>query len=454
MPETRTQIRCPNCRNPIQARVEQLVDVGQDPGSKARLLSGALNRIRCPVCGFEGQVATPLVYHDPAKELLLTHIPVEIDLSRDDQERAIGQLIKQVMDHLPPEGRKAYLLQPQKVLTVQGLLERVLEADGITREEIEAQQAKMRLFMQLLETSQENLPQFVAEHDADLDAGFFQLASLALQTAKESQANAHAAERLEAALSLSTFGKRIQAQEAEVRLAAESLRQAGESLTREKLLELFMSAPNDDRVLALSNLTGPALDYSFFQLLTERIDRASGEDRERIASLRQRILEITQELDKAQQARAAEAAALLRSLVSAEDLPKAVQQALPLIDEIFLGILQANLRAASDRNEPTVVDRLREIDRLIRKAVRESLPPSLQLAQDLLGMDNEAEATARLEASAGQIDDQLLSALMSSAQRMEQEGQTEQAARIRHLHRHALRLAMRAKMSGPGTAAV
>ncbi|OGO67628.1 MAG: hypothetical protein A2Z37_12980 [Chloroflexi bacterium RBG_19FT_COMBO_62_14] len=97
-----------------------------------------------------------------------------------------------------------------------------------------------------------------------------------------------------------------------------------------------------------------------------------------------------------------------------------------------------------------MVDRLREIDRLIRKAVRESLPPSLQLAQDLLAMADEAEATAKLEASVGQIDDQLLSALMSSAQRMEQEGQTEQAARIRHLHRHALRLAMRAKMSGHG----
>src|SRR3972149_6475189 len=250
MPGTLTQIRCPNCRTPVQARIEQLIDVGREPSAKARFLSGTSNHIRCPVCGYEGQVATPLVYHDPAKELLLTHMPVEIGLSRDDQERAIGQLMKQVMDHLPPEGRKAYLLQPQEVLTVQGLLERVLEADGITREEIEAQQAKMRLFMQLLETSQEGLPQFVAEHDTDLDAGFFQLASLALQTAKESPANAPAAERLEAALSLSTFGKQIQAQEAEVRLAAESLRQAREALTREKLLELVLSAPHDDRGLA------------------------------------------------------------------------------------------------------------------------------------------------------------------------------------------------------------
>jgi hypothetical protein len=53
-------------------RIEQLVDAESDPGSKARLLSGALNRVRCPVCSWEGQLAAPLVYHDPAHELLLT----------------------------------------------------------------------------------------------------------------------------------------------------------------------------------------------------------------------------------------------------------------------------------------------------------------------------------------------------------------------------------------------
>jgi len=454
MPGTLTQIRCPNCRNPVQARIEQLIDVGREPSAKARFLSGTSNHIRCPVCGYEGQVATPLVYHDPAKEMLLTHIPVEIGLNRDDQERAIGGLIKQVMDHLPPEARKAYLLQPQEVLTLQGMMERVLQADGITREEIEAQQAKMRLFMQLLETSEENLSSFVSEHDSELDAGFFQLASLALQTAREPQANKAAAKRLEAALSLSSLGERIQAQEAEVRLAAESLRQTGEGLTREKLVDLFIDAPNDDRVLALANLTGPALDYSFFQLLSDRIDKSAGEKKERLAALRARILDITQELDKAQEARAAQAAAELRSIMEADDLSAAVKQALPMIDELFLGILQANLRAASERKETAVADRLTEIDRLIRQAVREALPPSLQLAQEILGMDDEAEATSRLEASIDQIDERLLSALMSSAQRMEQEGQAAQADRFRRLHRHALRLAMRTRMADPGTADV
>ena len=84
-----TQNRCPNCSNPIQAQIMQLVDVGQDPSAKARLLSGSLNHVQCGVCGYQGQVATPMVYHDPEKELLLTFIPIEINMPKDEQEGAI-----------------------------------------------------------------------------------------------------------------------------------------------------------------------------------------------------------------------------------------------------------------------------------------------------------------------------------------------------------------------------
>jgi hypothetical protein len=113
MVQSLTQIKCPNCQSPIQASIEQLIDVGQDPSAKARLLSGNLNRTLCPVCGFEGQLASPLVYHDPEHELLLTYIPVELGIAKNEQERILGQLINLVMGRLQPEQRKAYLLQPQ-----------------------------------------------------------------------------------------------------------------------------------------------------------------------------------------------------------------------------------------------------------------------------------------------------------------------------------------------------
>src|SRR5512137_412484 len=188
MPRALTQVRCPNCKAPVQAALEQLVDVGEDPSAKARLLSGSLNLVRCPSCGFEGALATPLVYHDASKELLLTFAPVELGLKKDDQERALGQLLQQVLNRLPPEKRKAYLLQPQAMLTQQGLIDRILAADGVTKEQIEAQRARLRLFEDLLRKPEADVQGFVEANDAELGAEFFQLASLSLQATAEPQA--------------------------------------------------------------------------------------------------------------------------------------------------------------------------------------------------------------------------------------------------------------------------
>ncbi|NWF65545.1 MAG: hypothetical protein HXY38_14710 [Chloroflexi bacterium] len=72
---TQTQIACPRCKQMITANVEQLFDVTADSQAKQRLLSGQVNHARCPYCGYQGRLATPVVYHDNEKELLLTFFP-------------------------------------------------------------------------------------------------------------------------------------------------------------------------------------------------------------------------------------------------------------------------------------------------------------------------------------------------------------------------------------------
>ena len=448
MVQSLTQIQCPNCQSPIQASIEQLIDVGQDPSAKARLLSGNLNRTQCPVCGFEGQLASPLVYHDPEHELLLTYIPVELGIAKNEQERILGQLINQVMSHLQPEQRKGYLLQPQAVLTLQGLVERILEADGVTREEIEAQRAKMRLFEDLLRTPEEELEAFVTSNDEALDSSFFQLASLTIQVTNEPQAQHAASIRLERALELSSFGKRLKMQEAELEAATESLKAAGEGLTREKILDLLIEAPNQERVVALVNLTRPALDYTFFQDLTERIDGEEGASKERLQELRQRILEITEQIDKVQEARTAQTAALIKSLVEAEDLDASIQSALPMVDDLFLGILEANIRVAKERGQDETLARLEMIRDRIQTMIQESLPPNLQLAQKLLSTKDENQAQTLLEGSPDLIDDQFLNTLMATADRFEKSGEDENADWMKTLYRLALRISMKAKLKG------
>jgi CpXC protein len=448
MPRALTQVRCPNCKAPVQAAVEQLIDVGEDPSAKARLLSGSLNMVRCATCGFEGALAVPLVYHDAGKELLLTFTPVELGLKKDDQERMLGQLINQVVNRLPPEKRKAYLLQPQAILTRQGLVERILAADGVTKEQLDAQRTRLRLFEDLLRTPESDLKSFVDAHNAELGAEFFQLASLSLQATAEPRAREAAMTRLEQVLDMTSYGRQLAEQEAELTAAAESLQQAGKDLTRERLLALLIQAPGAERVLALAGLARPVLDYSFFQMLSERIEAAQGDEKTKLGLLRQQLLDFTQQLDKVREARAAQSASLLRSIMQAPNLDQALASALPYIDELFLGILEANLRAARERNDTATLQRLEEIDRRLRDAVERAMPAGLRLAQKVLDTDDEAQAHALLEAETSAIDDQLVSALLAAAQKLDEAGEAEDGQRVRRLYRTALRLSMQAKAKG------
>ena len=448
MTQTMSQIQCPSCKSPIHAPLEQLIDVGDDASAKARLLSGSLNRVQCPACGFEGQISSPLVYHDPEHELLLTFFPIELNVPKNEQERIIGKIINQAVNRLPPEKKKGYLFQPQNIFTMQGFIERILEADGITKEEIEAQRARMRLFEDLVNTPEDKLETFISEHDDELDEMFFQLASLTLQATKDPQAREAVNHRIQQGLIFSSYGQKIQAQEAELQAAVESLGKVGADLSREDILKLLVEAPSDDRVVALVNLIRPALDYSFFMLLAEQIDSAEGDKQELLTALRERILDLTQQIDKLQEARVARAASLLKSIIEAQDLDQALQSALPLIDDLFISILQANIQAAKEGNDQEKLLKLETIDLRIKELILQSLPQGIQYAQEILSIDDEDDATSLLEDSPDRIDDQFLGALIATAERLEEAEDRSDAERVRRLFRQALRLSMKAKLHG------
>ena len=120
MPKIQTS--CPNCQQPIVADIHQVIDVKQDPRLKDILLSGGLNLAQCQVCGFQGQIPVPLVYHDGEKELLLTFSPPDAKKTMEEKESALAPLLKRVTDSLTPEERKGYLFQPKAMLTMNTIL--------------------------------------------------------------------------------------------------------------------------------------------------------------------------------------------------------------------------------------------------------------------------------------------------------------------------------------------
>jgi hypothetical protein len=298
----RTVVNCPNCKRPVQAEIQQLFDLNQDPSAKQKLLSGAFNLIQCPNCGFRGAAAMPIVYHDPDKELLLTFVPPELALPSNEQERIVGGLINQVMNHLPQEKRKAYLLQPQQTLTMQGLIERVLEADGITKEMLQAQQQRLSLIQRLLLASSVDIQkELIHQEDQSIDEQFFALLDRLIEVSMaggDEQSAQKLGELQKIVMEESTFGRELSHQVREVEAALASLREAGQSLDRKKLLELVIDAPNEERLRALVSFARAGMDYQFFQLLSERIDRARGDGRARLVKLRDTLLQYTQEYDR------------------------------------------------------------------------------------------------------------------------------------------------------------
>ena len=444
MPPLKTQVLCPNCRSPVMATIEQLFDVAQDPAAKQRFLSGRFNLINCPNCRFQGQASTLLVYHDPDKELLLSYTPMELGLPQAEQEKALGKLVNEVINKLPQEKRKGYLLSPKPALTLQGMIERVLEGEGITREMLDAQRSRAQLAQKFLTLPAEQWPALAKEHDAELDAMFFQMLTATLEAAalEGNQAGAEQMLALRNKLSeLSSFGAQARKRQQTLENTARELQALGNKLTKDKLLELVMKAEGEDQLAAYVSLVRPLMDYSFFEALTRRVDKTKDAEHDRLAKLRDTLLQLTQEVDQAEQARVAEASHLLRALLEAPNLEQAVVENMPRLDDTFMAVLNANMEAAQKAGRRDILQRLEQINQTIVQLMQESAPPEVRFINDLLQM-GDADAEAALKSRVAEVSPPVVEAMNYISESLRQNGQPALADRLDKLRGVALGLVM------------
>ncbi len=407
-------IQCPNCGRPINAIVDTVVDAGQDPEAKAKLLTGSLNTVRCPNCGTPVTVAAPLIYHDASKELLIAFMPMELNLNKDQQERAIGDLMRELK--LPQTAMKAYVFQPRRALTMQNLIEQVLQADGVTPEMMEDQRVRVRLIETLMQTPDEQLTSVVEQHDEEIDAQFFQtITMMAQQMLNEGRPDF--AEQLiqiqQIVASLSTFGQQLieksRVQEEIVAEVAEELQQLGDDATRDDFLQMSIRyADDEERLQALIGLARPAFDYTFFQELSVKTGQAPVDDRPALEALRDKLLELTAIVDQQTQAALREAAMLLQALVSAPDLEQAIQENLGLMDDTFMSVLSANIQEAERRGDIANSAKLKQVYERVLSLLRDNMQPELRFINDLLSTQTEEEAQTLLAQGAGEYGQALL----------------------------------------------
>jgi len=450
MPQT--TIACPRCRQMIPANVEQLFDVTHEPASKQRLLSGQSNFARCQFCGYEGRLATPIIYHDNDKELLLTFFPPELAMPLNEQEKMIGPLIKKVMDRLPPEKRKGYLLSPRANLTYESMMETILGKDGITPEMLKGQQERVQLMEKLMQiTSKDVRSELIKQNTLIVDEQFFALFSRIAQNAMQSRQEPIARAMIEIQTQLleeTEYGRQLKESVGELEAAQKILQEEGKGLTREKLLDFVLDAKTDARIRAYVSLARAGMDYVFFQNLTEKIEKTSAEEKTRLEGIREKLLIFTSEADKQLEARFKQGEKFVESLLEQEDIEKATQENLEGFSQDTVEVVNQLLRQASEKNDYTRMGKLQKIVQVLQAA--STPPPEVAFIEQLLLAPDKAAIEKMLTENDAIVNQQFVDALSGLVAQMESQGDNPEAKamaeKLSEIYKIALKYSMKKNM--------
>jgi hypothetical protein len=227
-----------------------------------------------------------------------------------------------------------------------------------------------------------------------------------------------------------------------------TLQAAGKGLDREKLMQILIDAPNDQRLSALVSLTRPGLDYVFFQALTERIEKSAGKDRPILESLRTKLLDLTQKIDKRMEDEVKHATSLLNEILSAEDIQKAATEKLPEIGDIFIQVLNQELQEANRKIDTERMPKLQKVAEVVQKA--SAPPPEYQLLELFLETSDENELQKRMDEHAGEITPEFTSMISAIMARTEEEQGRKLSAeekavqeKVEKVYRAILKLSMK-----------
>jgi hypothetical protein len=302
---------------------------------------------------------------------------------------------------------------------MQGLIDQILQADGISPEMREEQRTRARLIETFIRTADEDLPALVAEHDGKIDGQFLQLMTLMGQRLLQ-EGQRDAAEQIartqQAVVQLSTFGQQLlqqsQAQEEIVRQVAMDVQGLGADADRSDLLELALrygARPDgDDWLQALVGLARPAFDNLFFQEMTVRTGQAPAAERDALESVRERLEQLSSMVDQQTQLAVQEAAGFLQAVLTSANPDELLQANADMIDDTFMAVLTANIQEADRQGNTNAANRLKDVYQRVVNLLRNTMQPELRFINELLSTPTDDEARDMIVQQAGQYGQGLL----------------------------------------------
>lgn len=434
------QIRCPQCGTPFMAEVHQVVDADLQPELKQQLLSGRLNVAICPSCGAGGQLSTPLIYHDSQHELFMIFVPQEININQMQREQMIGQMSRKVMESLPPEKRKAYLFQPQTILSMQTFMEKVLETEGITKEMIERQRKQVDLLNTLMRADNDVIDYLLKQRLSEVDETFFAMLQQYLDTAVQMNDDKQLVRltNLRAKLMMDTaVGRKLERRQIAMHnLNREAKKDGG--LTPALLVKHIVANQQDSELAEQIALAGQSvMTYEFFELLTNEIDKAQQAGQtfaaRHLTEIRTKLLEVQSALRQQSQQILQDAAHTLEAILQAPDQMAALEEYGDKLDDAFMYVLSANIAQAEQRGDNARLQTLTTLQSLIVQAIESAYPPEVMLLNQLMEAETAVERTQILDENRSLIQPTLLQMLEAVEKQVAEMGQAELKGRLREV---------------------
>jgi hypothetical protein len=300
-------------------------------------------------------------------------------------------------------------------------------------------------------TSVEARSEIIKEDSALVDVEFFAIFRSLMEGALSSgqEQASHTMEEIQKQLLAETeYGRKVASQTNEIQEAIKTLQAAGKELDREKLLNILIEAPSDDRLNALVSFTRPGLDYLFFQSLTEIIEKSTGEERKKLEALREKLLEITRKIDQHAEEEFKHANALLNNLVAAGNIQQATTEHLDEINDIFVQVLNHALQDANKKNDSVLMPKLQQIVTVLQKA--STPPPELTLLEEMLTAPDESALNKKIEQHAAEITPEFSSIVASVITRSEEQAggktsgeEVQMLGKLQDIYRAVLKFTMK-----------
>ena len=200
-------------------------------------------------------------------------------------------------------------------------------------------------------------------------------------------------------------------------------------------------------MITLVNYAYQGLDYTFFSLLAQRIEKTEEDEKTRLMELRDRLLEMRQEIDKELAEQMESTRKLITEIINTDPMEEALGKNAQLINQGFVDVLQGEMARAQQELDVERGQKLQKLMDIINEATKARA--EILFAQELLATETEKELDAILEARNDEINDELAQSLGMLIQQTEGRQDVDQATkeRLELIYGKVLKISMRKNMA-------